>query len=157
MLHLQAWQSLASTSSGIDATDNLDHSLRPDGLDSAWWERFLDFRLRKIQSEGRLKDESNKLTLMRKELEASEAEDEQLGSAVADVMARYTAFRNRRKQLMYDVDMQLHLKLGQVSGSCSGGLVRSVQQQHTQMGRCWSGACPICLDGGFTPFCPTFV
>jgi hypothetical protein len=122
----QAWQTLASTSSSADVLDSLDASLRPEGLDAAWWERFLEFRLKKVQSEARLKDESAKLALMRKELETSEAEDERLGSAVAAVMAQYTDFRNRRKQLMYDVDMQLHLKLGQVGafvgwGSCQGG------------------------------------
>jgi hypothetical protein len=113
----------------LDDEMRLDLSSKPESVDMPWWERFVEFRGRKVASEASLQEEAWKLALMRKELALADAEDAQLAQSVSTLMAQHGELRAKRKQLMHDMDIQLHLKAGQVS---QGGMrvVRVVVWKH---------------------------
>ena len=60
------------------------------------------------------------LTILRREVPALEAEEERLGAELDRLTHAITTVRNDRRAALYDNDMQLRLKAGQVEAEPPG-------------------------------------
>ncbi|KAJ3343173.1 Cilia- and flagella-associated protein 43 [Gonapodya sp. JEL0774] len=86
----------------------------PDGLPSDVWNKLVELRDRKIASESELRTAARKLSEIQSLLDCSTREADRLRTEADQAAADLSAFKEHRVEAMYDVEMLLGFKQGQV-------------------------------------------
>ena len=87
---------------------------RPEGLDPHWWNKLVEARNRKIQAETEVKKQMNLVLKMQKYLAYLTNMDNDLKQKVESIQQELQDLRDDREYRIWDVDMSLELKQGQV-------------------------------------------
>jgi len=101
---------------GLDSEEPevMEDSHKPDGLDLDTWSKFVEYRAQKIRAENELKRTYSRLAILKREVPRLETQDSELEKQDNEHMAAVTQLRNERKTALYDTELQLRLKAGQV-------------------------------------------
>ncbi|MEW5304197.1 MAG: hypothetical protein WDW36_006825 [Sanguina aurantia] len=103
-----------------DEPIGMDPGSRPEGLDIACWERFVAYRGEKVTAEAALRSLVPKQSSLRQEVVELEAKDAQMEAAQAGLLARVGAIRAARRHALYNQEVALRLKAGQVEVKPTG-------------------------------------
>ncbi|QDZ19022.1 hypothetical protein A3770_02p15400 [Chloropicon primus] len=87
---------------------------RPEGLDPHWWNKLVDARNRKIQTETAVKKQMNLVLRMQKYLAYLTNKDNDLKMKLETVTQELNDLHTQREYRIWDVDMSLELRQGQV-------------------------------------------
>ncbi|MEW5311891.1 MAG: hypothetical protein WDW38_003568 [Sanguina aurantia] len=104
----------------IEEPIGMDPGSRPEGLDIACWERFVAYRGEKVTAEAALRSLVPKQSSLRQEVVELEAKDAQMEAAQAGLLARVGAIRAARRHALYNQEVALRLKAGQVEVKPTG-------------------------------------
>ncbi|KAI8473608.1 MAG: hypothetical protein J3K34DRAFT_518892 [Monoraphidium minutum] len=98
----------------------LEESQRPEGLEPAAWERFLDYRSRRGRLEALARDEASKAARAARWAAALESEAASLSAAAAAADADAAALRGARRAAALDLELRFRLQSGQVEAEPEG-------------------------------------
>ncbi|KAJ9513910.1 hypothetical protein QJQ45_020990 [Haematococcus lacustris] len=102
---------------GFSEEGPLDPNLAPEGLEPEVWRRLQDYRGRRVASEVEVRQQLGCLVMLRKELPALEAREAAAAAASQSAMSDMQALRAARRAALFDLELQLSLKAGQVETS----------------------------------------
>lgn len=98
----------------FDYFEPLDMLDLPEGLQQAWWDRLIEVREAKIESELRIRAEQAALQEMQGHLERLHQEEREAAEQLREQHGRLERYRAERDALLYDLEIPLTLKQGQV-------------------------------------------
>ena len=87
---------------------------RPEGLDPHWWNKLVEARNKKISAETEVKRQMNLVLRMLKYLAYLTNQDNDLKNKLENVQQELADLHSQRDYRVWDVDMSLELKQGQV-------------------------------------------
>ncbi|KAK3269569.1 hypothetical protein CYMTET_21995 [Cymbomonas tetramitiformis] len=114
-------KTLQSTEPKKIPVDPLDPYLdRPEGVDLLWWDRLVDARTAKISSEEEVNRHGAVLKEMTKYLQMLTDDDEQSRTRIEEILRELKEFREERARNMYDLEVPVKLKQGQIEIDLEG-------------------------------------
>ncbi len=98
----------------------LPPSARPEGLDEVVWERFIEFRQQRGVLELAAREEGSNVARLRRQMAHLAAADAAAAARADALSCEVEALREQRRAALYDVDVRLRLKQGQVEAQPGG-------------------------------------